>query len=165
MYDTSIPYIMRGLNALDAILTKAEAHCAAKKIDPQAILGFRLFPDMFNFVKQVQLVTDFAKGCGARLTGTPVPSYADDEKTFEDLHARIAKTKAYLSGLDKSQFSDAATRPVVIKIAGQETTLTGATYFNGYFLPNFYFHLTTAYNVLRHNGFEIGKGDFIGRTS
>jgi uncharacterized protein len=163
MYDTSVPFILKGLDALDALLTKAEAHCAAKKIDPQAILGFRLFPDMFAFTKQVQLVTDFAKGCGARLSGIPVPSFADEEKTFEELHARIAKTKSFFNGIDKSAFKDAATRPVTLKVAGKEMTLPGDQYYGTYFLPNFYFHLATAYNILRHNGVEIGKGDFVGR--
>jgi hypothetical protein len=162
MYETTIPFLLKGLNALDAILSKAEAHCVAKKIDPQALLSFRLYPDMFNFTKQVQLVTDFAKGCGARLTGTAIPSYADDEKTFEELHARIAKTKAFLSKLEASQFAQAAGREVVIKIAGKETNMSGEQYYCGYFLPNFYFHLATAYNILRHNGLDLGKRDFIG---
>jgi uncharacterized protein len=163
MYDTSMPFILKGLDSLESLLTKAEAHCAAKKIDPQAILGFRLFPDMFAFTKQVQLVTDFAKGCGARLSGSVIPSFADDEKTFEELRARIAKAKAFLTSIDKSAFNDAATRPVTLKVAGKEMTFSGAQYYGTYFLPNFYFHLATAYNILRHNGVEIGKGDFVGR--
>ncbi len=162
MYNTSVPFILKGLDALDALLTKAEAHCAARKIDPNAILGFRLYPDMFSFTKQVQLVTDFSKGCAARLSGTGIPSFADEEKTFEDLHARIGKTKAFINGIDAAAFAEAAARPVTLKIGGKDTTLAGEQYYCGYFLPNFYFHIATAYNILRHNGVEIGKRDFIG---
>jgi hypothetical protein len=162
MFDTSVPVLIHFLKGLSALLKKAEEHCAAKKIDPDAILKARLFPDMFNFTKQVQLVTDFAKGVGARLAGLPIPSYPDEEKTFAELQARLTKTIDFLSGLTKEQFADAATRAVIIKTGGREVQFTGADYFANYALPNFYFHLTTAYNILRHNGLELGKKDYMG---
>ena len=164
MFDTSVPILSHYLKGLSAILTKAEAHCEAKKIDSNALLQARLFPDMFAFARQVQLVTDFAKGAGARLAGIAVPSFADEEKTFGELQARIAKTIDFLSTLTKEQFADAASRTVTIKAGGTEMSFPGAEYFASYALPNFYFHLTTAYNILRHNGLELGKKDFMGRA-
>ena len=163
MFDSTIPYLAHNLKALSAILKKAEAHCEAKKIDPNAFLTARLFPDMLPFIRQVLIACDFAKGCSARLAGIPVPSYPDEEKTFAELQARIAKTLDFIGGIKKEQLADAATRTVTVKIAGKDTDLAGAAYFSGVVLPNFYFHLTTAYNILRHNGVELGKGDFLGR--
>ena len=164
MFDTSVPVLIHFLKGLSAILKKAEGHCAANKIDPDALLQARLYPDMFTFTRQVQLTTDFAKGMGARLAGLPVPSFADEEKTFAELQARLARTIEFLSALTKEQYADAAARTVTIKIGGQDTTFTGAAYAASYALPNFYFHLTTAYNILRHNGIELGKKDYMGRT-
>lgn len=152
------------LKALAAILKKAETYCEAKKIDPNALLADRLYPDMLPFNRQVHIATDQAKGCGARLTGIAVPSYPDEEKTFAELQARIAKTLDFLGSLKREQFADAATRTVTLKIGGKDTELKGATYLSSAVLPNFYFHVTTAYNILRHNGLEIGKGDFLGRN-
>jgi uncharacterized protein len=163
MYQYSVPVLVHSLKALSAVLRRAEAHCDAKKIDKAVLLGCRLFPDMFPLVRQAQLVTDFAKGCGARLAGIAVPSYADEEKTFDELQARIAKTIAFLNGLDVKLFDGAADRAITLKVAGQETTMSGTNYLNSYALPNFYFHYTTAYNLLRHNGVELGKMDFVGR--
>jgi uncharacterized protein len=163
MYDSSIPYLTHGLKALSAILKKAESHCAGRKIDPNALLTYRLYPDMLPFIRQVLIACDFVKGCGARLSGQPVPNYADEEKTFEDLQARIAKTADFVGGINKSDFADAGKRMVTIKVAGQDMSMTGHDYFHGFVLPNFYFHMTTAYNILRHNGVELGKGDFMGR--
>ena len=164
MFDTSVPVLIHFLKGLSAILKKAEGHCAANKIDPDALLQARLYPDMFTFTRQVQLTTDFAKGMGARLAGLPVPSFADEEKTFAELQARLARTIEFLSALTKEQYADAAARTVTIKIGGQDTTFTGAAYAASYALPNFYFHLTTTYNILRHNGIELGKKDYMGRT-
>jgi hypothetical protein len=164
MFDSSIPYLTHHLRAFSAILKKAEAHCEARKIDPNALLTARLFPDMLPFIPQVLIACDFAKGCGARLAGVAVPSYPDEEKTFADLQARIAKTLEFIGGLKKEQFADAATRTVAIKVGGKDMTFAGAAYFSGVVLPNFYFHLTTAYNILRHNGLELGKNDFLGRN-
>jgi uncharacterized protein len=163
MYESSIPYLIHGLKSLSGVLKKAEAHCAARNIDPSALLSYRLYPDMLPLIRQVLIACDFAKGCGARLSGHPVPSYTDDEKTFADLQARIAKTIDFVSGINKSEFADAAKRNVTIKVAGQEMSMPGHDYFHGFVLPNFYFHMTTAYNILRHNGVELGKGDFMGR--
>lgn len=164
MFDTSVPVLIHFLKGLSAILKKAEGHCAANKIDPDALLQARLYPDMFTFTRQVQLTTDFAKGMGARLAGLPVPSFVDEEKTFAELQARLARTIEFLSALTKEQYADAAARTVTIKIGGQDTTFTGAAYAASYALPNFYFHLTTTYNILRHNGIELGKKDYMGRT-
>ena len=164
MFDTSVPVLIHFLNGLSAILKKAEAHCEARKIDPNALLQARLFPDMFAFTRQVQLVTDFAKGAGARLAGIAVPSFADEEKTFGELQARIAKTTELLSTLTKEQFAGAASRTVTIKAGGREMSFPGAEYFSSFAMPNFYFHLAAAYNILRHNGVELGKMDYMGRT-
>ncbi len=164
MYDSSIAPMSHSLKALAAILKKAEAYCEARKIDPNALLTARLFPNMFPLTRQVQLVTDHAKGCGARLAGIANPSFPDEEKTFAELQSRIAKTLDFIGGLKKEQFDGAATRTVTIKIAGKDVELTGAAYLSSSALPNFYFHVTTAYNILRHNGLEIGKGDFLGRN-
>jgi len=163
MYANTIPVIIDNLNALSKFLKKAEGIVEAKKFDKSVILGLRLYPDMLNFTKQVQLVTDFAKGCGARLSGTAIPSYADEEKTFEELQARIAKTIEFLKSLDEKSFAGAATRDVTMKIGGKDVTMPGQTYFNSAFLPNFFFHMATAYNILRSIGIELGKGDFLGR--
>lgn len=164
MFDASVPVLIHFLKALSANLTKAEAHCAARKIDPQALLLARLYPDMFPLTRQVQLATDFAKGMGARLAGIAVPSYADDETTFEDLQGRVAKTVAFLETLQPPQFADAANRQITLKAAGRELQFKGADYLAKFGLPNFYFHLATAYGLLRHNGVELGKMDFMGRS-
>ena len=165
MYEFAIPPITHGLTSLAAVLKKAEAHCEARKIKPDVLVGFRLFPDMLPLSSQVQLASDFAKGVGARLSATANPSYADEEKTFADLQTRIAKTIAFLETLDQKAFDGAATRMVKVRLSRDvEKDMTGAEYFNRYALPNFYFHMTTAYNILRHYGVELGKGDFLGRN-
>ena len=164
MYDSSVLILTHFLKGLSAILKKAEAHCVAKKIEPDALLTARLFPDMYHLTRQVQLVTDFAKGMGARLAGIAVPSFPDEERTFEQLQARIAKTIAFLGTLKKEQFEGAATRTVTIKVRGNDMSFPGGEYLAGYAMPNFYFHLATAYNILRHNGVELGKMDFMGRA-
>ena len=163
MFDSSVTVFDNFLKGLAAIVKKAEAYCEAKKIEPDALLKARLYPDMFHFTRQVQLVTDFAKGTGARLAGIAVPSFPDEEKTFAELQARIARTRDFLATLKKQQFAGAAERPITIKVGGQDMTFAGAAYLSGYAMPNFFFHLTTAYNILRHNGVELGKRDFMGR--
>jgi uncharacterized protein len=163
MYDDAIPPLMHSLTALAKILKKADAHVQSKKIDPGALLNFRLYPDMLPFIRQVLIACDFAKGCGARLAGIPVPSFEDTEKNFDDLQARIARTMDFINGLKKEQFAGAQTRTVTVKVAGQDMSMPGHTYLHSFVLPNFYFHMTTAYNILRHNGLELGKGDFMGR--
>lgn len=163
MYATSIPYLLQNLKALTQVLKKAEAHCEARKLDKSVVLGTRIYPDMFPLLRQVLLVTDFTKGAAARLAGVAVPSYTDEEKTFEELYARIAKTEAFVSSLDAKSFEGAAERQVTLKVGGKEMTLSGVTYFNGFVLPNIYFHATTAYNILRGMGVELSKSDFMGR--
>lgn len=163
MYDLSVAMIIDNLNALSKFLKKAEGLVDAKKFDKSVVLATRLFPDMFPLSRQVQLVTDFAKGCGARLAGVEVPAFADEEKTFDDLQARITKTIDFLKSLDAKDFEHAATRQVTLKIGGQERTMNGQSYYTAAFLPNFFFHMTTAYNILRSMGVELGKGDFMGR--
>jgi uncharacterized protein len=164
MYERTIPNIIHGLRSLDALLVKAEAHCEARKLEPAALLQFRLFPDMFPLQRQVQIATDFAKGCGARLSGGQVPSFPDQEKTFAELRERIAKTISYLNEIKSASLNGAESRSLTVRVGrDQEQTLQGEEYYNRMVLPNFYFHLATAYNILRHNGVEIGKGDFLGR--
>jgi len=161
MFDTSVPVFIHFLKSLSAIMRKAEEHCAAKKIDPAVMLSQRLYPDMFALIRQVQIATDGAKAAGARLAGIPVPSFPDEEKTFDELHARIAKTIEFLSSLKKSQLDGAATRTITFKSGGVDKSFTGADYLGMWAFPNFFFHVTTAYNILRHNGLEIGKGDYL----
>jgi hypothetical protein len=163
MFESSVPVFIQFLTALSGILKKAEAHCAAKKIDPAVMLSQRLYPDMFPLTRQIQIAADAAKGAGARLAGVEVPSFPDDEKTFDELHARIAKTIAFLKSLDAKSFDGAEGRNVVIKVRGQDMTFKGGDYLRTWALPNFFFHLTTAYNILRHNGLEIGKPDYLAR--
>jgi hypothetical protein len=163
MHDKALAQLRHQLTALSAVLKKAETHCEARKIDHQAILAFRLFPDMLPFARQVQIACDFAKGAAARLAGEAVPSYADDEKSFAELQARIAKTLTFMDSVAKERYKESASRQVTIKTGGQERTMSGEDYFNSFVLPNFYFHATVAYSILRHNGIELGKGDFLGR--
>lgn len=163
IYDNTVPVLIHNMKAVGKFLHKAEKHCDDKKIDKTVMLGLRLAPDMFSLIRQVQLVTDFAKGCAARLSGVAVPSYTDDETTFEGLHARLDKCVAFLESLNKASFDGAETREVTIKLRGQDVKLNGRDYGNNVALPNFYFHMVTAYNILRSNGVELGKGDFIGR--
>lgn len=163
IYENTLPVMILNIKALAKMLHKAEQHCDNKKIDKAVMLGMRLAPDMFNLTRQVQLVTDFAKGCGARLSGSTNPSYADDETTFEGLVARLDKCVGFLQSIDKASVSGAEMRDVTVKISGKETTMSGQAFVNSYAFPHFYFHMTTAYNILRHNGVELGKGDFMGR--
>lgn len=164
MFNSSVPVFAHFLKALSTILKKAEAHCEAKKIDPNALLQARLYPDMLPLIRQVQIACDFAKGASARLAGAEVPSYPDEEQSFADLQARIAKTQDFIATFKSDQYKDAATRTVSLKIGGQDMSFKGAEYLSRVVLPNFYFHLATAYGILRHNGIELGKGDFMGRT-
>jgi len=162
MYQASVPVFLRTLAALSAILDKATAHAAQRKIEPSVLLSTRLFPDMFPFVRQVQLTTDFAKGAGARLAGLEVPKFADTEATFDDLKARIAKTTDFLKSLTPAQIDGAEGREITIPIGGQPQQFKGQPYLLHFALPNFFFHATTAYDILRQCGVEIGKRDFLG---
>lgn len=162
MLDQSVAVYDRFLGALSNILTKAEAHCAAKKIMPDALLGFRLFPDMLPLSAQVQLSCDFAARAAARLAGDEPQSFPDNETTFAELQARIAASRAYMASFGTDLFTDAATRQITIKQRGGDMVMSGQTFLNMYSAPQFFFHVTTAYNILRHNGVEIGKRDYMG---
>ncbi len=162
MYDASIPVFRQILGSLAAILDKAEAHVDAKKIDPDALLQARLFPDMFPLLRQVQLATDFAKGAAARLGGVEVPRYDDVEQDFAGLQARLEKTQAFLDSVAREAVDAGAGRDVTIGSGAGERHFKGQAYLLHYALPNFYFHAATAYDILRHNGLDIGKRDFIG---
>jgi len=163
MYEASVPVFTQLLTALDANLAKAATHAADRKIEPDALLRARLFPDMFELVRQVQIACDFAKSVPARLAGVDVPSYEDNETSFADLHARIAKTLAFAGGLDATKFEGSETREIVLRPGTpKEKRLAGKAYLLAYGLPQFFFHVTTAYALLRHNGVEIGKKDFMG---
>jgi uncharacterized protein len=162
-YDGSVPAFLQILGSLTGILTKAEAHCKAKNIQPDVLLGARLYPDMLPLSKQIQLACDFAtKGC-ARLTQSEVPSTPDTEKTFDELKARLGKTADYVKAFKPSQFDGADARDVTFP-AGPDKTMTvkGQQFLSHFALPNFYFHAATAHDILRHNGVEIGKRDFLG---
>jgi hypothetical protein len=162
MYTASVPVFRQILNSLLAILNKAEAHIEEKKIDPNALLQFRLYPDMLPFTRQIQIAADFAKGAGARLAGQDVPSYEDNEKTFGELKLRITRTLAFLDSLPQAAIEDSAQRAITTGSGEKTKHWVGQEYLAHYALPHFYFHATTAYDILRHNGLEIGKKDFIG---
>ena len=163
IYTASIPVFKQMLGGLSSVLAKAEAHVVAKKIDPNALLQARLYPDMFALLRQVQVASDFAKSVSARLAGVDVPKLADDEQTFADLQARIATVLAFIEGLDASLFAEAATREIVTQAGTpKEKRFTGESYIFNYGLPHFFFHTTTAYAILRHNGVEVGKKDYVG---
>jgi uncharacterized protein len=163
MYQIAVPSFQKHLNALDAILDRAAAYAAAKKIDPAVLLGARLYPDMFNFTRQVQATCDFAKSAAARLAGIPVPSHPDTETTIAELKARIAATLVFLDTIKPGQMDGSADRSLTIKVGPNEMTFTGRDFLLHFALPNFYFHCTTAYGILRHNGLDIGKREFMRR--
>lgn len=162
MYSASVPVLVRSLNNLSAIIDKAAAHAETKKIDPQVFITARLAPDMFAFARQVQIASDTAKGCAARLAGIEVPSYSDTETTFDELKERITKTVAFMQSVQPEQIEGSEDRTVVLKMRSGDLTFSGQDYLLGFVLPNFYFHVTTAYDILRHNGVEIGKLDYLG---
>jgi hypothetical protein len=162
-YSASVPVFRQVLGSLAAILEKAESHADLKKIEPDALLQARLFPDMFPLLRQVQVATDFAKGTVARLGGVEVPRYEDNETDFAGLQARIAKVLAFIDSVPREAIEDGATRTITIGSGDKQRQFDGGqAYLLHYSLPHFYFHATTAYAILRHNGVEIGKKDFIG---
>ena len=163
-YELSIPAFQRGFAVLSKLLDKAEAFAEEKKIKPEVLVNARLTPDMLSLAGQVQRMSDTAKGAAARLTGTEAPSFADDETTLADLRARIGKTAAYLASVPEAAFAGAEARTVVLKTRGGEMSSPGKDYLLTFVLPNFYFHLTAAYAILRHNGVSVGKLDYLGRT-
>jgi len=163
IYNATVPVIQRSLKALDACLDKGQAHADALKFDSAVLFGSRLAPDMFPLGRQIQIACDFGKSVPSRLAGVEVPKWDDNEATMADFKARIAKTIAYASTFKPEQFADSATRHIEIPMRdGSKLEFDGATYLNHFALPNLYFHLTTAYNILRHNGVAVGKRDFIG---
>jgi len=162
MYTASVPVFRQILSSLAAILDKAESHVDLKKLDPDALLQARLFPDMFPLLRQVQLATDFAKGAAARLAGIEVPRFEDTERDFAGLQARLEKTLAFLDSVPREAMDDGAAREVTVGSGANQRQFAGLPYLLHYALPQFHFHATTAYAILRHNGVDIGKRDFIG---
>jgi len=162
-YDATVPAFLQILGSLTGILTKAEAHCKAKNIQPEVLLGARLYPDMLPVTRQIQFVCDFAGKSCARLTNSEVPTTPDTEKTFDELKARLARTIDYVKTFKPEAFEGAETRDVTLPIGPTNImTLKGQQYLNHFAFPNFYFHAATAHGILRHNGVEIGKRDFLG---
>ncbi len=163
IYDASIPVFKQMLSSMSHVLAKAESHANDKKIAPEAYLQARLFPDMFPLLRQVLIAADFAKGVSARLADVEVPAFEDTEQSFTDLQTRIKKTLDFIESLPRSQFNGAAEREIVLRPGTpKEKKFTGTAYLLSYGLPQFFFHTTTTYAILRHNGIEIGKGDFMG---
>jgi hypothetical protein len=158
----TVPVFVRALTNLSAILDKAAAHCEQKKIDPAVLLGMRLYPDMFPLLRQVRIACDFAKGSVARLAGQDVPKWEDDEATIADLKSRIQRTIEFVSAFTPAQLDAAPGRNVTVTMRGEDKTFESMHYLLTMALPNFWFHATTAYAILRHAGVELGKKDFIG---
>jgi hypothetical protein len=161
MYAATVPPFRAALKNLSAILAKAEAHCEARKIDPNAFLTARLYPDMLPFTTQVQIASDNVKGAAARLSGTEIPKFEDNEKSFPELQVRIDKTIAFLDTLKAEQFEGAQARDIVLQLRDRKVEFKGADYLLQWAIPNVYFHITTAYDLLRHGGVEIGKRDYL----
>lgn len=161
LHEISVAVFDTRLKALSKILTKAEANASERKIDPSVFLTARLSPDMFALTRQVQIATDHAKGAASRLAGREVPRYEDNEASFGDLQARIAKTVGHLESFSPADLEGGDSRQVTIKLRGSDVTMPGLKYLLGFAMPNFYFHVTTAYAILRHNGVPLGKMDFM----
>jgi len=163
MYDTSVPVFKQMLTSLKNLLVKAEAHVTARNIDPAALLVARLYPDMFHFTKQIQVATDFARNVACRLGNAEVPAFENTEQSFADLRLRIDRTLAVLNGLSPAGFADAAGREIIHNPGTpRERKFNGQSFLLTHGLPHFFFHVTTAYDILRHNGVEIGKRDYLG---
>jgi hypothetical protein len=164
MYEATIPGIVQTLKGLTTILKKANAHCEAKNIAKDVILAYRLSPDMFHLTRQVQIVTDQAKGLGARLSGRELPSYPDTEASFEELQARLAKVTEFLKSISPGEIDGTEAKTINLKLGPREMTFSGAQYAFQFVLPNFYFHAATAYDILRLAGVGLTKADFLGAT-
>ena len=162
LYDFSVPVLTLGLTNLSAILDKAAAHAAEKKYDSAVLAGARLFPDMHPLTRQVQIACDTAKGAAARLAGIEPPKHEDNEATFADLEARVAKTVEFLSSVTAAQMNDAESRPIELKFPNGTLKFTAVKYLTDFVLPNFYFHVSMVYALLRKNGIDIGKRDYLG---
>jgi hypothetical protein len=160
-----LPTITQILGSLETILDKAIIHAETRKIDPSVLVNYRLAPDMFPLSRQIQIASDHAKNCVARLTGTEAPAFPDDEASLDELKARVGKTLAYVAGFKAAAFEGSEARKIELKFPnGMEFNFTGETYVTRWFLPNFYFHATTAYDILRHAGVDLGKRDFLGKA-
>ena len=164
MYQASVPRFVNILTNLSVILDKAQAHVEARKIDPAALTSYRLFPDMLPMTRQVQIACDGAKGAVARLAGVDIPKHEDTEQTLAELKARIAKTIEFVRSIKPAQLDGTEDMDITIKVGGKDTTFKGMQFLLDRALPNFYFHVTTTYNILRHNGVEIGKRDYLGNS-
>jgi uncharacterized protein len=162
MYQASIPVFVRMLGNLSAVLDKGAVFAEARKVDPSVLINSRLAPDMLPLSRQVQIASDGAKGCAARLAAIEVPSFPDTEASFPELQARIAKTRDFLNGIAAGQIDGSEERPVSLKFGGTPISFRGQDYLLTFALPHVLFHVTTAYNILRHNGVEIGKMDYLG---
>ncbi|HEY7903568.1 MAG TPA: DUF1993 domain-containing protein [Casimicrobiaceae bacterium] len=162
MYQVSVPRFIHMLGNLSKIFDKAQAYAEAKKLDPSVLPNARLYPDMLPLTAQVQIACDAAKGAAARLAGVAIPAFEDDEKTIADLKARIDKTVAFLRTMKAEQIDGSEDKDLVIKVGGNDTPTKGMAFLLGRSIPNFYFHVTTAYDILRHNGVDVGKRDYIG---
>ena len=162
MYRASIPVFVQYLTALSVLLAKASDYCVAKKVEPSVLAGTRLVPDMFALARQVQIATDHAKGAAARLSGADVPSYADTETTLEELQARVAKTLDFIQSIKPEAFDGSDDKDISLKAGPQVLNFKGEAYLTTFALPNFFFHLTTAYAILRAAGVDVGKKDFLG---
>jgi len=162
MYSASVPLMTRALTALGKVLEKGAAFAEAKKIDPSVLLNARLAPDMFALTRQVQIASDTAKGCAARLAGVEAPSWADTEASFAELQARVARTIEYIGGFTPAQIDGSEDKTIVLKFRTGEQSFDGIGYLTTFVLPNVYFHCTAAYAILRHNGVEVGKRDYLG---
>jgi hypothetical protein len=162
IYDATIPPLKRALSNLAVILKKGEEYADAKKVEHQVLLNARLFVDMYPLTRQVQIATDMSKGAGARLAAVEIPKYEDNETSFAELQARIAKTIAFLDAIKPEQLAGAETREITVTIRKTDLKFSGQDYLLKWVLPNVYFHITTAYNILRHNGVELAKQDFLG---
>lgn len=162
MYEAAVPPLARSLRNLSTILAKAAAHAEARGIEPVVLMQSRLYPDMFPLVRQVQIATDIARRGLARLAGGECPAMEDNETGFEELIRRIEATLAYLDSLAPDQIDGTETRPIELPIRGETLHFSGQTFLLFFVLPNVYFHVTTAYDILRHNGVELGKRDFLG---
>jgi len=163
IYDASVPWFLHALGNLSNVLEKGSAHCEKEKIEPSVLLTARLYPDMFALTRQVQVVSDQVKGCGARLAQLEAPKFPDNEASFAELKARLDNTASFIKGIDKARFEGAETRPIELKFPTATLNFgNGWNYLLGFVLPNVYFHSTTTYDILRHNGVKLGKQDFIG---
>ncbi len=162
MYSAFIPVAIRTLRNLSAILAKGAAHCEARKIDPNAFLSARLYPDMFPLTRQVQVASDTVKGAAARLAGIEIPRYDDNETTFAELQARLDKTVAFLQTIQPAQIDGKEDADIVLSFPTRTFEFKGQAYLTGWVLPNLYFHTTAAYALLRHGGVELGKADYLG---